>query len=790
MRSTLKISNINFWPKILGLLPIPLFHKSKKQNQYVLLNGPKGNFCVDFDDEIEVKTARYRAWSSNVNHYVQINKNKVCVSRWDRMQKEEYSIASVVDKVDKFYEYLLKDQSPTESSIIAFSIQIFRKLRAILQDQKGYNTLNSFLILLACHAKQVDRKKIDITKWSLSEETMSSALTISEGDWQALNEELRRGIPALDLIPDLSLLLRHTSGTLFQEAHFETLFTEQYQLRLDGFLPAPSTLINKTNYSGVHYTPTSLVRVIVEEAILGLGDLSKLSNVRVLDPACGSGEFLKEFLRQLKETNFAGNVELFGYDISQTAVNITNFILAFEKQLWMSNLSYTIETKNALLEASLWPDSVDIILMNPPFISWESMNKDNRDIVNQVLGSIFDKKPNSASAFLWKAVSRLKAGGIIGTVLPTSIFDADSYNKIRKYLNDILSVLLIGKLGSHHIFSNALVDASIFIAKKTKSTKNEIVTLWCDYKLESSSAAFRSLRKFRKTRSTIFPINENNFSLYLNSSLSVNNNWTPISYSSWQLLSKLNHLKKAKDLFEIKQGVRTGLNSVFLVEKKYFRSLSKKEKIYFRPAVTNDSIQDSHLSDIIYIFYPAGDNLKRMKNTADLKKYVPTYYSDYLKPNYDKLLNRARKNKDNWWQLSEHRAWQIKSQPKLISTEFGTSGSFVYDKNGDYVVERGHAWFPKYRGKLHNDIEEISYAYVAIFAMDIIDKLLNAISKQIGGGQWYLSSKYIYNLPMPDLFSGTIDQKLFEDLKNIGICLSTGKNIDRPYLNSLDKYLF
>jgi adenine-specific DNA-methyltransferase len=82
--------------------------------------------------------------------------------------------------------------------------------------------------------------------------------------------------------------------------------------------------------------------------------------------------------------------------------------------------------------------------MNPPFLSWELMNKDEREIVAATLGESSRKKPNLASAFVLKSVQCLKEEGIFGTVIPSSILLMDSYKNLRNDIKENISLLLIG----------------------------------------------------------------------------------------------------------------------------------------------------------------------------------------------------------------------------------------------------------------------------------------------------------------------------------------------------------
>lgn len=95
-----------------------------------------------------------------------------------------------------------------------------------------------------------------------------------------------------------------------------------------------------------------------------------------------------------------------------------------------------------------------------------------------------------------------------------------------------------------------------------------------------------------------------------------------------------------------------------------------------------------------YIFFPYLENEKeKLNNEDDLKNILPNYYVRYLKPNKKQLCDRKGIDSNKWWMLTRPRMWQMQACPKLVSTEFGKSGNFSFDKTGEYIVERGCAWF-------------------------------------------------------------------------------------------------
>src|ERR1035437_8922095 len=122
---------------------------------------------------------------------------------------------------------------------------------------------------------------------------------------------------------------------------------------------------------------------------------------------------LMESLKQLKSSGYIGKVEILGLDSSKSAINASNFLLTYEKREWGDNLEFKILHVEDSLRID-WGSDNDLILMNPPFVSWEQMTKEFRESVRESLGLTFEKRPNQASAFFLKAIRSLNSNGIIG----------------------------------------------------------------------------------------------------------------------------------------------------------------------------------------------------------------------------------------------------------------------------------------------------------------------------------------------------------------------------------------
>lgn len=204
-------------------------------------------------------------------------------------------------------------------------------------------------------------------------------------------------------------------------------------------------------------------------------------------------------------------------------------------------------------------------------------------------------------------------------------------------------------------------------------------------------------------------------------------------------------LARADELFDIKMGARTGINSVFIINREEYKRIPSSERVYFRPSVDSASLRDGVIIPTNYLFYPYPENEKGFKDETDLKEKIPYIYQHFFKDKLDELNNRQIRN-GKWWQLSRPGSWQYYPIAKIVSTEFGRAGNFAYDGEGEYVVERGMAWI------LRGDVvtEDEYYFYLAILNSRFFNSLLQIYARQLAGGVFYnLEGKYVRNIPLP-----------------------------------------
>ncbi|MGP8270887.1 MAG: N-6 DNA methylase [Terracidiphilus sp.] len=772
------------WSSDLGLLPIPFLPSD--DSRYLLVNGLSGNFCLDQTEGRNRDEKRGGAWSSNVGHYVSLLGENVEVLRYDASASvaEIYSLQSVQENLGKFHAYLENSQPRAGMSVIAHAIRVFRQLRNASTDEDGARSLLTFLTLIACATDRCEREALDGDKWGLPENFRGCLNAVGQSDWELLSTELVEGRRFDNLTLRPELLLRHAAGQLFQEAHYEASVIRQ--LRLAGFAP-PTKAPTKTSHGiGIHFTPPSLARMVVEQS-LRLLHLQDISSITIFDPACGSGEFLRESIRQLRISSFTGKINLIGWDISQAACDMASFVLAWEKDKDDQEVAYEISLADSMGQDP-WPTGVDMLLMNPPFVSYEFLSREQRDSLKQVLGSLAVGRYDLSTGFVWKAVRALGPAGVIGSIIPSSFLEASATAGIRKEMSGEVRFNLIARLGSPLLFSDALVDAAVMVGQIGDGPNTSGIAFWADYRSSSTSAGLRELR--RATANGLGdPIVKEGFSIYRDTLGSSKESWAPRSYESVSLLRRLRALPKVNELFEIKMGARSGSLKTFEVSKQEWLAMPLNEQRFFRPAVVNESINFGALRDLTYIFYPYGD--QRIENEHELELKVPNFYREKLKPAEASLLKRSSKsNPDRWWEMLRPRTWQFQKVPKIVSVSYGDKGSFAYDASGAYVVVQGYSWHPLNAVTGNRPLSpRVARAYISLLSSDVMSSLLPAVSSQVQGGQWDLSARLLERIPIPNLFA-QMDPLLFSKLAQLGLAIERAENIDPKELSEAARAAF
>src|ERR1700733_9986045 len=207
---------VSAWKEALWPLPVRLRYDEENVDRFVLLNGARGNFCLDFVGEVGPRAQRATAWSCDVGHYITCVGDSISVNRWDRNSNEEkFSGKSVFAQIHEFHRYLERSTPDQSKSVVAHTLGIFRSIRAATHDElNGLHSLPILLHLLASAAAGTDRisRPEDIELWGLSPEAVELSRSLNDVTWESFYRDLLGTGRYEVLPPEFPLVLRHASG--------------------------------------------------------------------------------------------------------------------------------------------------------------------------------------------------------------------------------------------------------------------------------------------------------------------------------------------------------------------------------------------------------------------------------------------------------------------------------------------------------------------------------------------------------------------------------------------------
>ncbi|MCG3714517.1 N-6 DNA methylase [Aliarcobacter butzleri] len=307
---------------------------------------------------------------------------------------------------------------------------------------------------------------------------------------------------------------------------------------------------SKRKKDGVFYTPEYITKYIVENTLgkmcldkreeLNLSNITApvnpkkltkqeqqtktnleiykdwLFNLKILDPACGSGAFLNQALEYLiiehkqlqNDLALMGDLfssytveesvlehNLYGVDINEDAVEIAKLSLwlrTAQKGRPLTNLANKIKCGNSLIDnksivenAFVWEEEFkevfenggfDVVIGNPPYVfARENISQYEKNYYSHVYNSA-KYQINTYLLFMEKSIRLIKNNGFYGLIIPNAWLMVYSGEDLRKYILETLKINQIINL-SGYSFENVNVETIILLAKKENISKNEFEVL-------------------------------------------------------------------------------------------------------------------------------------------------------------------------------------------------------------------------------------------------------------------------------------------------------------------------
>lgn len=225
------------------------------------------------------------------------------------------------------------------------------------------------------------------------------------------------------------------------------ILTEEYTKESIDYLNNAD--LKKRKNLGQYFTPKSIRELLISK-------LPKKENADILDPACGSGEFLLSCEKYFKNPN------LNGFEIDKNLVAIASKLLKNSKN--NSNIK-NIDTLN--IDTNNNKIKYDYVIGNPPYFEIklnEKLKSKHSDIIKG--------RVNIFSLFIKIGLESLKDGGYLAYVVPPSMNNGAYFSKLREYIIKNSSLEYLHIIDGADNFHSASQKVMLIILKKTNSKKS------------------------------------------------------------------------------------------------------------------------------------------------------------------------------------------------------------------------------------------------------------------------------------------------------------------------------
>lgn len=396
-----------------------------------------------------------------------------------------------------------------------------------IQDKIGFSELNSIVDFIKENNINLFPALLLVSLNLLKKEAILSEVDIQDviqkKDLSFTNKQIKEEI--------ISWLSEIDEGKIKENFSFLLNCDIPEQRDILGFLYQSLLFEGQKSQSGSYYTPSNIVDEIVTEYVK--------KDSKVLDPCCGTGQFLLAFSDVVENPS-----NIYGVDFDEIAVRIArlNILIKFKNKNFIPNIIckntlFDIESNNSFSLNKKNIKDFDVIATNPPW--GVHFSKGDIEKLKEFYPTITSLE--SFSYFLKKSIDLLRDNGAISFILPESILNVKTHKDIREIIlrnSQIKKVVFLNR-----VFKNVFTPVIRLDFKKTNK-KNGKIKIWKeDVKYNVEQARWLNNQDF------IFDIHANGFDTKIINKIYKTNHTTLENKADWAL------------------GIVTGNNKKFIIDK-------------------------------------------------------------------------------------------------------------------------------------------------------------------------------------------------------------------------------
>ncbi len=497
----------------------------------------------------------------------------------------------------------------------------------------------------------------------------------------------------------------------------------------------------------------------------------RLQQIRIVDPACGSGAFLIAAFDYLaaeyqrvndKLADLTGsrdffdldkeilNNNLYGVDINPESIEITKLSLWLKtarKGKPLESLDNNLRHGNSIVADRAWDDQAfdwqqnfpdvfaeggfDVVLGNPPYVRQERISPIKPWLEKHY--AVYHGVADLYTYFFELGIKLLKPDGVLGYISSSTFFKTGSGENLRAFLRDQTCLTTLVDFGDLQLFDGVTTYPAIIIAQKqTPDEQTSIEFLTLSDQLPTDLPAHFSQHAAHMLQQQL-------------------------SATSWQLEAadlaalrdKIRHGKATlKDVYGSPlYGIKTGLNDAFVIDRTTRDQLIQddpKSAEILKPFLEGKDLKMWHVQprDQSLILFPKGWTREQsgLEDEVDAWHWLQTNYpaiAHWLEPYSIRGKKRGDKG-EFWWELRSCAYYEEFEKPKIFYPDISQGPKFSLDLNKSYSVNT--IYF----------IPNADHFVLAILNSKIIWSQISGMTNAIRGGYFRFFTQHLETLPIPD----------------------------------------
>jgi len=513
--------------------------------------------------------------------------------------------------------------------------------------------------------------------------------------------------------------------------------------------------------------------------------------LRSIDPACGSGIFLRNLL-ELQCDPFAPGItpasithafsrtEAIDKDIN--ACEATRLSLALLHLIATGSLpkASSLRVRNAdaiaaIMDGSLAPRAYGAVMSNPPYVKLDHLPEEDRKIFAQYLGEDHSGRMDAYIPFVRLCLELSQPRGIVCLVLPQTFMTAANASFLRAKISLEFDVRCLVDLSAVPVFESVGAYTILLVLQR------RIVIAGLDRPpaqiaqvTESVGAALQACLDGREVKNNLFSVFPAAQSIFLSKT------WVLVSPEQIRIDERLSKLPKLSEFMTVAQGFVTGADSVFIRPRDAIPDAEERIYVDYLPDRQIGRYSVPRRTAEVVLFPYEGDS---QLSEEEIKTRYPETWA-YLCSHRESLEKRRSVTRSGvpWWKPVRSRSPSTLLKPKIVCPHLMLTPRFAINPNGKLAVSHS----PFIISKDEGEEQTLIRFFCAVLNSTICNWYIRTYAPKYGRGYNRLEVTLLNGVPIPDLaavdsrtlssitemvdqVSKRADEKLDDELDNL-IC--------------------